>query len=66
MPDERRRRAPRAGGIAADKRRVALDEVRRKLHLALETTNKHDRDVVCAEVFADVTGRLNAPLQVRE
>jgi hypothetical protein len=44
--------------------RVAFVEVRRKLLLALETTNKQDRDVVCAEVFADITGRLNKKLQV--
>lgn len=48
--------------------RIAFREVRRKLLLALEqhetTTDRRDRDVVCGEVFADVTGRLNAGLQV--
>ena len=44
--------------------KIAFREVRRKLLLALETTNKQDRDVVCAEVFADITGRLNKRLQV--
>ncbi len=48
--------------------RIAFREVRRKLLLALEqhetTTDRRDRDVVCGEVFADVTGRLNGQLQV--
>ena len=47
-----------------DKCSIALREVRRKLLLALETTNKQDRDVVCGELFADVTGRLNEQLRV--
>ena len=45
------------------KLRLAFAEVRRKLLLALETTTKQDRDVVCAEVFADITGRLHGRLQ---
>jgi hypothetical protein len=50
---------------SSKKSRVAFEEVRRKLLLALETTNKQDRDVVCGEVFADITGKLNQKLQVR-
>ena len=34
-------------------------EVLRKLSLATEAEEKDDRDVICAEVFADVTGELN-------
>lgn len=33
--------------------------MQRKLRLAIEAEEKDDRDVVCAEVFADVTGELN-------
>jgi hypothetical protein len=34
-------------------------EVLRKLRLATEAEEKDDRDVICGEVFADVTGELN-------
>lgn len=46
------------GGAAAVQQRLAA-EVLRKLQLACEAEEKDDRDVICAEVFADVTGELN-------
>ncbi len=52
-----------AGGstaaAAAVQRRLAA-EVLRKLRLAAESEDKDDRDIVAAEVFADVTGELNS------
>lgn len=44
---------------AAVQRRLAA-EVLRKLRLAAESEDKDDRDIVAAEVFADVTGELNS------
>jgi hypothetical protein len=35
-------------------------EVIRKLRLATDAEEKEDRDIVCGEVFADITGQLNA------
>lgn len=35
------------------------NEILRKLSLAVDTDDKDDRDIICAEVFADVTGDLN-------
>jgi hypothetical protein len=35
-------------------------EVMRKLRLAADAETKEDRDVVCCEVFADITGELNS------
>lgn len=56
--------APEEGGdntaaAAAVQRRLAA-EVLRKLRLAAESEDKDDRDIVAAEVFADVTGELNS------
>ena len=34
-------------------------EVLRKLRLAAEAERREDRDIICSEVFADVTGELN-------
>ncbi|KAL4424031.1 hypothetical protein ABPG75_001332 [Micractinium tetrahymenae] len=52
-----------AGGstaaAAAVQRRLSA-EVLRKLRLAAESEDKDDRDIVAAEVFADVTGELNS------
>lgn len=47
---------PAAGAVQS---RLA-DEVLRKLRLATEAEEKDDRDIICAEVFADVTGELNS------
>jgi hypothetical protein len=41
------------------KERLALECIR-KLHLATKAEQKQDRDIVCSEVFADITGELNA------
>ena len=35
-------------------------EVLRKLQLATDAEEKEDRDIVCSELFADITGELNA------
>ncbi len=49
---------PSASAADAVCRRLTA-EVQRKLRLATEAEEKDDRDVICAEVFADVTGELN-------
>lgn len=36
-----------------------VSEVQRKLELAASSEEKEDRDIVCGEVFADITGELN-------
>ena len=53
--------AATGGGMGASpvQQRLAA-EVLRKLQLATEAEEKDDRDVICAEVFADVTGDLNS------
>ncbi|KAI7841005.1 hypothetical protein COHA_005233 [Chlorella ohadii] len=58
--------AGRLTGLATCRRRLGKSqsyrlavEVQRKLRLATEAEEKDDRDVICAEVFADVTGELN-------
>ncbi len=43
--------------IAIQKR--LKDEIVRKLKLAVRAEQKEDRDIVCSEVFADITGELN-------
>lgn len=39
------------------------EEVLRKLSLAARADGKEDRDIICSEVFADITGDLNAAAQ---
>lgn len=39
---------------------VLSKEIIRKLELATQAEQKEDRDIVCSEVFADITGTLNA------
>src|SRR6056297_3497973 len=39
---------------------VLSKEIIRKLGLATQAEQKEDRDIVCSEVFADITGTLNA------
>ncbi|PSC73443.1 K(+)-stimulated pyrophosphate-energized sodium pump [Micractinium conductrix] len=51
--------ATATAAAAAVQSRLAA-EVLRKLRLATQAEDKDDRDIVCAEVFADVTGELNA------
>lgn len=34
-------------------------ETMRKLNLATQADQKQDRDIVCSEIFADITGKLN-------
>ncbi len=41
-------------------------EVVRKLRLAGEADTKDDRDIICEEVFCDVTGLLDETAQVRQ
>lgn len=36
-------------------------EIIRKLNLATQAEQKEDRDIVCSEVFADITGKLSGP-----
>ena len=47
-------------GVAAAVQERLAKEVLRKLRLATEAEEKEDRDIVCSEVFADITGELNA------
>lgn len=47
-------------GIAAAVQERLSKEVVRKLRLATNAEEKEDRDIVCSEVFADITGELNA------
>lgn len=49
-------------GFRAVQTRLA-EEVLRKLSLAASADGKEDRDIVCSEVFADITGDLNAAAQ---
>lgn len=50
-------------GVAAAVQERLAKEVLRKLRLATEAEEKEDRDIVCSEVFADITGELNAAAQ---
>jgi hypothetical protein len=50
--------APSVAAAAVQDRLAS--EVLRKLRLATEAEEKDDRDIICAEVFADVTGELNS------
>lgn len=47
-------------GVAAAVQERLAQEVLRKLTLATDAEEKEDRDIVCSEVFADITGELNA------
>ena len=47
-----------SGTFAAVQERLAR-EVLRKLQLASDAEHKEDRDIVCSEVFADITGELD-------
>lgn len=47
-------------GIATAVQERLAKEVIRKLRLAIDAEGKEDRDIVCSEVFADITGGLNA------
>ena len=49
-----------SSGVAAIVQERLAKEVLRKLQLAAEADEKDTRDVVCSEVFADITGELNA------
>lgn len=49
----------RSSGVAVAVQERLAKEVLRKLHLATDAEEKEDRDVVCSEVFADITGELN-------
>jgi hypothetical protein len=51
--------ARRSSGVAAAVQERLAKEVLRKLHLATDAEEKEDRDIVCSEVFADITGELN-------
>lgn len=51
-----------SGGFRAVQTRLA-EEVLRKLSLAARADGKEDRDIICSEVFADITGDLNAAAQ---
>ena len=51
--------APAAAASAAAVQQRLTAEVRRKLRLATEAEEKDDRDVICAEVFADITESMN-------
>jgi hypothetical protein len=59
---------PAAAAAAAAARLVdaVSSEVVRKLRLASETETKEDREIVCEEVFCDVTGLVDEAAQVRE
>lgn len=57
--------ATATAAAAAVQSRLAA-EVLRKLRLATQAEDKDDRDIVCAEVFADVTGELNAAAKGRQ
>jgi hypothetical protein len=48
-----------SSGVAAAVQERLAKEVLRKLHLATDAEEKEDRDIVCSEVFADITGQLN-------
>lgn len=50
------------GGFRAVQQRLA-SEVLRKLSLAASADSKEDRDIICSEVFADITGDLNSAAQ---
>lgn len=39
------------------------NETMRKLNLATQADQKQDRDIVCSEIFADITGKLNEAAQ---
>ncbi|GBF87356.1 K-stimulated pyrophosphate-energized sodium pump protein [Raphidocelis subcapitata] len=45
--------------VALPLEEVVSREIIRKLRLATEAENKEDREIVCEEVFCDVTGRLD-------
>ena len=49
-----------SSGVAAAVQERLGQEVLRKLKLATCAEEKEDRDIVCSEVFADITGELNA------
>jgi hypothetical protein len=49
----------RSSGVAAAVQERLAKEVLRKLQLATDAEEKEDRDIVCSEVFADITGELN-------
>jgi hypothetical protein len=54
--------APRpssSSGVAAAVQERLAQEVLRKLRLATAAEEKEDRDIVCSEVFADITGELS-------
>ena len=44
---------------------IVCSEVLRKLSLACEADREEDREIVCEEVFCDVTGLLDEAAQVR-
>ena len=48
-----------SSAVAAAVQERLAKEVLRKLHLATDAEEKEDRDIVCSEVFADITGELN-------
>lgn len=48
-----------SSGVAAAVQERLGNEVLRKLRLATNAEEKEDRDIVCSEVFADITGELN-------
>lgn len=50
----------RSSSIAVAVQERLSAEVIRKLKLAREAETKEDRDIVCGEVFADITGDLNS------
>ncbi|KDD73165.1 hypothetical protein H632_c2467p0, partial [Helicosporidium sp. ATCC 50920] len=51
----RRRRAADAAAVQAR----LTSEVLRKVRLATQAEQKEDRDIICSEVFADITGDLS-------
>jgi len=63
QPDTGQPRQPslqrQSSGVAAAVQERLAREVLRKLRLATTAEEKEDRDIVCSEVFADITGELN-------
>eukprot|EP00887_Chlorella_sp_A99_P006836 scaffold2.g6836.t1 len=54
-----------AGSRSAAVQQRLSAEVLRKLRLAAEAERKEDRDIICSEVFADITGELNTAARER-
>ena len=56
--DDMSRRNEKQPYVATIQEKTAT-ETMRKLNLATQADQKQDRDIVCSEIFADITGKLN-------